>query len=309
MGIKSLGYIVISTTQMAAWDHFLTQVAGVMRGQDGPEGVGLYRIDERPFRFWLEAGADDRLMAAGYEVADSAALSALADAVAAAGRPVAWASDAQAEARHVSAFFSTSDPAGNGLEFFCGDRRDDTGFVSPAGVSGFVTGDMGMGHAVFCAPNFDECHAFYTKVIGFGDTDFPRFQFSDDPNDRGMGFAFMHADNGRHHSIAIAEMPVPPSGCVHLMLEMKTMADVGKCHDRMRAAGIPESATLGRHVNDQTFGFYMQSPAGFDLEIGCDPLVIDYQNWQTTAHLQPSEWGHQWAWQTALRDAQAETAE
>ena len=118
-----------------------------------------------------------------------------------------------------------------------------------------------------------------------------------------MGFAFMHADNGRHHSIAIAEMPVPPSRCVHLMLEMKTMADVGRCHDRMRLAGVPESATLGRHVNDQTFGFYMQTPGGFDMEIGCDPLVIDPRSWETTAHLQPSEWGHEWAWQRAMREA------
>ena len=67
---------------------------------------------------------------------------------------------------------------------------------------------------------------------------------------------------------------------------------------------MPESATLGRHVNDQTFGFYMQTPAGFDIEIGSDPLVIDHSNWTPTAHLQPSEWGHVWAWQRAMEEAQ-----
>ena len=74
--------------------------------------------------------------------------------------------------------------------------------------------------------------------------------------------------------------------------------------NEMRAAKVPESATLGRHVNDQTFGFYMQTPGGFDLEIGCDPLVIDPESWVPTAHLQPSEWGHLWAWQKALEEQQ-----
>lgn len=303
MGIKALGYVVITTTKPAEWDRFLTDVVGVMRGESAEEGVAHYRIDDRPFRFRIERGDGDRLTAAAYEVGDAAELADVRAKVVAVGRPVEDGSPHAAAARGVAAFFRTSDPAGNGLEFFHGDSRDDVAFVSPAGVSGFVTGDMGMGHAVFAAPNFDETHAFY-KAIGFGDTDIPRFKFSDDPADPGMGFAFMHADNGRHHSVALGQMPVPPSACVHLMLEMKTQSDVGKCYDRMRLNKVPESATIGRHINDQTFGFYMQTPSGFDLEIGADPLVIDPDNWVPTAHLQPSEWGHVWAWQTAAEDAQ-----
>ena len=303
MGIKALGYLVVTTAKPDEWDRFLTEVVGVMRGGDAPDGVALYRVDDRPFRFWIEKSDEDRLAAAGYEVEDAQALSALRARIEAAGRPVQDGSEDEARARGVAAFFRTTDPAGNGLEFFHGDVRDKVEFVSPAGVSGFVTGDMGMGHAVFAVPNFDECHAFYKDVVGFGDTDIPRFHFSDDPADPGMGMAFMHASNGRHHSLAIAEMPVPPSACVHIMLEMKTISDVGKCHDRMRLANVPESATLGRHVNDQTFGFYMQTPSGFDIEIGCDPLVIDYANWTPTAHLQPSEWGHVWAWQKAMEES------
>ncbi len=304
MGIKALGYVVIATAKPAEWDHFLTRVVGVMRADDAPDGAALYRIDDRPFRFRIEAGKSERLVAAAYEVGDAHELAALGAKIAAAGRPVLAGSDADAAARGVAAFFCTSDPAGNGLEFFCGDTRDDVAFVSPVGVSGFVTGAMGMGHAVFAAPNFAQTHDFY-KAIGFGDTDLPRFRFSPDPDDPGMGFAFMHADNGRHHSVAFGEMPVPPSGCIHLMLEMASQSDVGKCYDRMRINQVPVSATIGRHVNDQTFGFYMQTPSGFDLEIGADPLVIDPATWVATAHLQPSEWGHVWAWQTAMENQTA----
>ena len=307
MGIKALGYVRIETAKVEAWDHFMTQVVGTMRADAPQAGVAAFRIDDRPFRFWVEPGQSERLIAAAYEVGDAAELAALRETIAGLGREIVDGDTAGANARGVSAFFSTTDPAGNGLEFFWGDSRDDVAFVSPAGVSGFVTGDMGMGHAVFATPNFEEAHAFY-KAIGFRDTDIPRFRFSDDPDDPGMGFAFMHADNGRHHSIAIAEMPMPPSACIHLMLEMKTQSDVGRCHDRMRLNKVPESASIGRHVNDQTFGFYMQTPSGFDIEIGADPLVIDHTNWTTTAHLVPSEWGHVWAWQKALKEQQGEQA-
>lgn len=304
MAIKALGYVVIATAKPAEWDRFLTQVVGVMHAGNAPDGAALYRIDERPFRFRIEAGETERLVSAAYEVGDADELASLGSQISAVGRPVENGSAQDAAARGASAFFRTSDPAGNGLEFFHGAKRDDTAFVSPVGVSGFVTGDMGMGHAVLAAPNFSETYAFY-KAIGFGDTDVPRFRFSDEPDDPGMGFAFMHARNGRHHSVALGEMPMPPSGCVHLMLEMKTQSDVGKCYDRMRLNKVPESATIGRHVNDQTFGFYMQTPSGFDFEIGADPLVIDPATWVPTAHLQPSEWGHVWAWQRAMEEAAA----
>ena len=302
-GIRALGYVVITTTRMDDWDRFLTQVVGVMPAADPGDGARHYRIDQRPFRFRIEPGDRDELSAAAYEVAGPEALSRLARAIEAAGRPVEAGSEPQAAARRVRAFFRTTDPAGNGLEFFHGDSRDDVAFVSPVGVKGFVTGDMGMGHAVFAAPNFEETHRFYRDVVGFHDTDTPRFHFSPDPNDPGMGFAFLHADNGRHHSVALGECPVPPSRCVHMMLEMQDMIDVGRCHDRMRAAGVPESATLGTHVNDRMTGFYMQTPAGFDLEIGYDGLVIDPETWVATAHQQVSEWGHIWAWQQALKAA------
>lgn len=304
MSIKALGYLVISTAKSGEWDSFLTQVVGAMRAPDSADGAALYRIDDRPFRFRIEQGSEERLTAAAYEISDAAAFEALKAKIVAAGRPVSEGNAAESAARGVTAFFRTADPAGHGLEFYYGDSRTDAPFVSPAGVSGFVTGPMGMGHAVYATLDFAATHDFYRDVIGFHDTDIPRFHFSDDPNDPGMGFAFMHADNGRHHSIALGEMPSPPSGCVHIMLEMVSQSDVGKCHDRMRVAKVPESATIGRHVNDQTFGFYMQTPGGFDIEIGCDPLVIDPASWQPTAHLVPSEWGHVWAWQKALEEAQ-----
>lgn len=310
MAIKELGFVVVETQQPENWRSFLENVVGAMPVESEGDGVHHYRVDERPFRFRIVEGATDRLAAAAYEIDTRKELDALAERIAAAGQSVEWGSEEDASSRQVEAFFATSDPAGNGLEFYVGHAVTDEPFVSPQGVSGFVTGKLGMGHAVFAAPDFPASHDFYKQVVGFHDTDLPEFKFTPDPADPGMRFAFMHADNGRHHAVALGEMPQVPSQCVHIMLEMETISDVGKCHDRMRAAGVPESASIGRHVNDQTLGFYMQTPSGFDLEIGCDSLVIDPTTWKATAHEAPSEWGHVWAWQKAAQEnAESEAAE
>lgn len=303
MAIKALGYLIVTTADAAAWHRFLTELVGAMPGGDAPGGAKLYRIDNRPFRFWIESGDNERLRAAAYEVTDAAALDALKRRIVEAGRPVEDGSLQDAAARGVTGFFRTSDPAGNGLEFYHGDTRTDAPFVSPIGVPAFVTGEMGLGHAVFSAPNFADCVAFYRDVVGFHETDMPRFYFAGGgADDAGMGFAFLHADNGRHHSIALGEGPVPPSGCVHIMLELPSLLEVGKAHDRMKALGYVESATLGQHFNDETVGFYVRTPGGFDLEVGCDSLVIDPASWEVTRHAGISAWGHEWAWQKALKE-------
>ena len=305
MGIKALGYLVIATSNQDEWHRFLSEVAGVMPAARSGN-ARTYRIDDRLARFVIVDGTEERLVAAGYAVAGEAALAGLRERVQAAGRPVESGSAAEAALRGVTAFFRTSDPAGNGLEFYHGDARAAEPFVSPAGVPGFVTGEMGMGHAVFSTPDFDATVRFYRDVAGFHESDMPRFYFAgggaDDP---GMGFAFLHADNGRHHSVALGEGAVPPSGCVHVMLEYPSLVEVGKAHDRMKALGYAESATLGQHCNDETVGFYVQTPGGFDLELGCDSLVIDPASWQVTRHAGISIWGHEWAWQKALKEPQA----
>lgn len=308
MGIKALGYVVIETARPEKWDEFLTQVAGVMRAADAADGAAQYRIDARPFRFRIEKSGREWFQIAGYEVEDATALEALSERIRNAGGSVHALTAEEAAARGVQAAFRTSDPAGNGLEFFYGDSIADTAFVSPLGISHFVTGKMGMGHAVFSAPNFHETLAFHRDVIGFHETDMPAFHLMG-PDAPPMHFAFLHADNGRHHSIAFGEGPVPPSGAIHIMLEYPNLIEVGKAHDRMKALGYAESASLGQHINDETVGFYVQTPSGFDLEIGCDSLVIDPARWQATKHETISIWGHEWAWQKAMKEQQAEAAE
>src|SRR5258708_37398293 len=60
---------------------------------------------------------------------------------------------------------------------------------------------------------------------------------------------------------ALARAPSPaPAGIVHLMIEVATLDDVGRCMDRCARRGAKASATLGRHANDLMVSFYVATP-------------------------------------------------
>lgn len=299
--VQSLGYVVIETTDMASWDSYLQNIVGAMPAGTGDDGAALYRLDERAARFRIIDSDMDRFSVAGWELADANAFEEMVEDLRGAGCDVEIQ---DAESRGVAALASSSDPAGNRFEIFHGAEQAVAEFQSPAGVSGFVTGKLGMGHVVYGTLQFEECHRFYGEVMGFGDTDLPEIE-AGPPGSPKMGVAFMHTETGRHHSVAMIQMPEPPSGCVHIMVEAKERADVDAAYERMQKAEVPVSATLGQHTNDEVISFYMQCPAGFDVEFGWDGLVLDPATWEPTAHTTPSKWGHEWAWQKAMAEEAA----
>ncbi len=293
MAVVNQGYVVIEATDPAAWHAFLTGVVGAMAAGDG-----CYRIDERLFRFRVEQGGQDRLAATGLLVGPGSL-----DALAARIGEVSWASDADAAARGASRLFRTSDPAGHALEFYEDDSAASAPFVSPLAIDRFVTGKLGLGHSVFATPDFAPALAFYRDIVGLAESDMPVMELFG-PEGPQMHAAFLHGTGGRHHSVALLEMPPGPAGCVHLMVEVESLNEVGKAYDRAMAAGCPISATLGRHWNDGVASFYVQTPGGFDLEIGCEGVIVG-PDWQVTQHNDVSMWGHEWAWQKAMKEAQA----
>ena len=153
---------------------------------------------------------------------------------------------------------------------------------------------MGFGHVVLPATNLAETYDFYKSVLGFGDSDEARFYMQGGDNDPGIGFYFLHCDNPRHHSVALGEFPAA-SGLIHMMVEVSSIDDVGRAFDRATAAGVPISASLGRHSNDEMISFYMKTPGGFDVEYGFGAIRPDWQAFSPTVSLKESLWGHRWA--------------
>ena len=84
-----------------------------------------------------------------------------------------------------------------------------------------------------------------------------------------------------------------PAGGVHVMVEVDSVDEVGRAMDRMKAAGVKLTGTLGRHANDHMVSFYMLSPSGFMIEYGAEGRTIEdwdkYSAFQSTVN---SFWGH-----------------
>lgn len=295
--IAGLGYVVIAAQDVAAWDKFGTQILGLQKADISGDALYL-KMDDAPFRYMIEQAAGepgpDVLAATGWDAGDDDNLNALIEKIEAAGATVTEGAADEAAARCVTRFVKSADPAGNGLELYVG--RTDTGdaFVSPIGVSGFVTEPMGMGHAVIPAPNDQECADFYQDVLGFGISDDLRLP----PPAEGapdMRIVFFHADNPRHHSLALGNFPTPTK-CIHLMMEVNTLDEVGAALDRVTQAGLPLMASLGRHENDKMVSFYVVGPGGIAIEYGYDGLQVDdWAGFAPTVSTSGDIWGHEYA--------------
>jgi 3,4-dihydroxy-9,10-secoandrosta-1,3,5(10)-triene-9,17-dione 4,5-dioxygenase len=293
MAVRSLAYIVLQSVDLSAWRRFAETVLGAAVSPESDDDTLLLRFDARPWRFRIEKAEVERYLSAGLECACEDDYRSVLDKVRASGADVVEADEAAARARHVQAYASFADPAGNRIELCWGNTVAGTPFVSPAGVPGFVTGELGFGHVVLPTTCYDATRRFYKDLLGFGDSDEMRVHFPGAP-EKGLGMSFMHATGPRHHTVAVGEFPAP-TGLIHTMLEVPTLDDVGLALDRAIAAGTHISSTLGRHTNDKMVSFYMRTPGGFDIEYGCDGE--QFHDWSTvtpTFTVKEDLWGHTW---------------
>jgi 3,4-dihydroxy-9,10-secoandrosta-1,3,5(10)-triene-9,17-dione 4,5-dioxygenase len=290
--IRSLGYLRIEATDVAAWREFGVKILGMVEGR-GPNPEALYlRMDDFPARLIVIPGERDRLLASGWE---ASSLDAPRQALEAAGIAVKDADDAELADRRVMEMIQFTDPFRNNLEIFTGAALEHRPAVSPYGHK-FVTGDMGLGHVVLPALDTAAAMRFYTEVLGFRLRDSMRM----DPRAFGMPehmpplwMRFLGC-NRRHHSLALAPMPLPAK-IVHLMIEVDSLDSVGRAWDRCLRKGIKPTATLGRHANDLMVSFYVKTPGGFDVEYGTDGQLVDDSTWIARETTAVSLWGHKFA--------------
>ncbi len=279
MDIRGLGYIGIDVADVDGWRDY----AELLGTRVTPDERGFrMRIDERPFRVVVQASeAGEGLAFAGWELPDAAALDRAAAELQRAGCTIDTASAEERSERQVRGLIRTTDPGGFALELFHGPIHDHEPFVSPTGVSGFVTGPQGMGHIVLGTPHASESADFYTNVLGFRVSDYWK------PGDDDVVFLRC---NPRHHSLAL--VPAPEPALYHFMLEARTLDDVGYTLDRHLDTGTTISMGIGKHTNDQMVSFYSRSPSGFEVEFGCGGLLVDEATWTVTQITEPSFWGH-----------------
>jgi 2,3-dihydroxybiphenyl 1,2-dioxygenase len=274
-----LGYVVIEVPAPEILDPVLADVVGLMPG----DAEHTWRNDARAHRVVIQSGPANDVVALGIEAVDEEAftsivarLGASEDAGAAAGRGVARLARAAA-------------PWGSDVEIVLGLAAVSP-FASDLVPGGFLTDGVGFGHVVLATMAFDESIAFLTDGLGFEQSDWLETELAPGIN---LEVRFFHC-NARHHTIALARAPFAlPQTLHHVMFEMNERDDVGAAFDRLWATDLGVPNGLGRHDNDGMFSFYLQTPAGFQIEVGHGARVIT-DGWDDNrAYDAISAWGHQ----------------
>jgi len=276
MLVKALAYVVLDSPNLDGWAKFASNVLGLQPLHHA--GELLLRIDEWAQRVVIRPAASAALGALGWDVGDQAGLDRLRSALDAAGVPVHSASPADTQRRAVANMIWAVDPDGNRLEFVCGAQRSDAPFTGGARPSsGFVTGELGMGHVVLMAKDQSAMRDFYVRTLGF--------QVTDHSADEVMVFLRC---NARHHSLGLLGVGV--SGFNHLMIEAGSIDDVGRAFDALRLTSAQPAVDLGRHGNDGMFSFYAWTPDEHMFEYGADGKHISPDAGPTVAL--DDLWGH-----------------
>ncbi|MCU1621762.1 MAG: bphC [Frankiales bacterium] len=291
--VHSLGYLVIETTDLDRWRELAVDVLG-MAVSHGPDPDALYlRIDGRPARVIVQPGQTERLGAVGWEVRDKEIWKQVVRQLEDSGAPVKVASHDECEQRRVQECVFTEDPGGTALEIFHGAALVHDKLLTTHGAT-FITGSQGLGHVVLPTKNAEASYDFYSEVLGFrsrGAFKLPAGLPGADP-DKPSYLRFMSC-NERHHALALAPWP-QDNGIIHFMMEVTELDDVGRALDRMHKRKFPLSSTLGRHTNDEMVSFYVATPSGFDIELGCFGRRISEEGYTAEDITADSTWGHRW---------------
>ena len=174
MAVQALGYVGFGSADLDDWRQFGTGLVGLQAVERGPFAAGV--PDGRPQAAHRRSTARcaDGARFFGWEVADAAALDALAARLEKAEVEVIAEPQSLADNRRVRSLISFHDPAGNRLEAFYGAEIDETPFVPGRSISGFRTGPLGLGHAVLTVEHIDAVMPFYVDLLGFGLSDYMR---------------------------------------------------------------------------------------------------------------------------------------
>jgi 2,3-dihydroxybiphenyl 1,2-dioxygenase len=286
-GISSLGYLGLGVKDLKAWEQFATNILGLQSTGSPDDGALRLRMDEYAYRFALHRDDADDVAYIGWEVADAAALRDVTERLRGAEVAVEEGPKELADTRGVAGLIRFADPNGIASEAFYGPSVEfEKPFHSPRAISGFKTGEQGLGHMVIAVNDLNQSLSFYCDALGFRISDFIEMKFGS------MGFTlgFLHC-NPRHHTIALAPLPLPKK-LLHFMLQARSVDDVGATMYLVQDAGIEIAASLGRHTNDHMLSFYMRTPSGFEVEYGWGGREVDDRTWHVQKHHAPSIWGH-----------------
>jgi 2,3-dihydroxybiphenyl 1,2-dioxygenase len=291
-GRVRLGYVVVESRRPEAWKRFAVDGLGLHLDATAPAGIVAFRIDAQQRRLVIQDGPAEDVVALGWQLEDAETLAVVRARLAARGVELTECGSDEARVRGVARVWRCTGPKRLAVELYTSPLAG-AGTLSMTG-SGFVTGAGGMGHLAITSSRPDAMLEFWQAIFGA--------RVSDRIEDRLDGIAFDFTFlrlNERHHSVAIAStrgLHIDPirTRIHHLNLQAATLDDVTAAYQRCRALGFRIANAIGQHPNDRELSFYVESPSGFEIELGWNPIVVrDEQAWQVGGYRGISLWGHQ----------------
>jgi 2,3-dihydroxybiphenyl 1,2-dioxygenase len=286
-----LAYLGIEVPDPESLTPFLGEIIGLTPGEPDPGGQAVtWRNDDRAQRVIVQPGPANDAVFVGFEAVDADAFDAIVARLGVAGFDVTDGTADDCRVRRVTRLARTRAPWGVDVEIVQGLAEASTPYASDLVPGGFLTEDVGFGHTVFVTTAFDESTRFLLDGLGLIQSDWIEIEIAAGIQ---LEVHFFHC-NRRHHTIALAKAPFDlPQVLHHFMVETLVRDDVGAAFDRVWATDLAIPNGLGRHDNDGMFSFYVESPAGFQVEVGHGAKTIT-DNWdENRCYDKISHWGHQ----------------
>ncbi len=281
--ITSLAYLGVNSPRSEEWRRFGAGFLGAELAEDGPDGSVRLRVDDASWRIQIHPAEQDSVAYFGWAVDHEEDLDVVVERLAAAGVTAERGSAELADARAVNRLVTFTDPWGFPHEVSWGQHFHPSTFRPGRAISGFVTGTQGLGHVLLMMPDIEEGHRFFHDVLGF--------RLSDKIIVPGQLNARFYHVNERHHTLALGQCPPGVAVFNHLMLQMRSIDDVGSAYDMLEEYDVPITLSLGRHTNDKTFSFYCATPSLFNVEIGYDGIEVN-ADWVPYTYGATAIWGH-----------------
>lgn len=266
--IRSLGYMRIEATDIAAWRDYGLKVLGMVEGK-APTRQPL----PADGRFPCPSGDRPvRPTPPGQQPAggpNAVALQDVRDRLSAA-RVIFREARTRSPLTAGAVEIVFDDPAGNTQEVFHVACRNTGGSSACTG-----TGSSPVSRALVtsCSPSLDDSDARVSTATSYfclrDQMRLPANYVGNWAVRCGCGSL---GCNPRHHSLA--SHAAQPHG-INLMVEVENSDDVGLASTARCARRCRMSASSAWHANDKMLSFYMKTPGGFDVESGCEGMTVE----------------------------------
>jgi biphenyl-2,3-diol 1,2-dioxygenase len=285
MTVSALGYLGFGVTDVEKWLKFSENVIGFEVTETGEDGTVYLRMDELHHRIALHPGGNDDLAYIGMQTRNKDEFEETKKDLFEIGVEFVQGSPAEIENRKVRDMIKFN-ASGVPMEVFYGPKvLFERPFKSPLRITGFKTGDIGMGHLGVTADDNDEMARILHDGLGMKVSDA-----------LGGGERFFHCagNAAREHTFVLGRpgMPGADKRIGHFMVELNSLDDVGSGLDRVEDYGVQLSSRLGKHTNDHMISFYMYTPSGFRMEYGWNGRLVNDETWNVQIYDKASIWGH-----------------